>query len=87
MAPAHELIKDLGHGDMITGLTFGQFSLIDLIQATLRVTGPADVAISTWSAGFYDIDAAQKLPRQRDDPDDQVRARLVSAEARAGYRL
>lgn len=46
---------------MITGLTFGQFSLIDLIQATLRVTGPVDVAISTWSAGFYDIDAAQNF--------------------------
>jgi len=42
----------------VLGLTFGQFSLIDLIDAALEVTGPADVVISTWSAGFYDVDAA-----------------------------
>lgn len=37
--------------DTIRGFTFGQFSLIDLIQAALEIAGPADVTISTWSAG------------------------------------
>lgn len=59
VAPARALLRGLQHGDMVTGLTYGQFSLIDLLQAVLEVTGPADVAISTWSAGFYDIDAAK----------------------------
>ncbi len=45
----------------VIGLTFGQFSLLDLIEATLEITGPADVTISTWSAGFYDVDAAQRF--------------------------
>lgn len=63
-APARALLRGFGHGDMLTGLTYGQFSLIDLLQATLEVTGPADVAISTWSAGFYDLDAAERF---RDD--------------------
>lgn len=56
---ARRLLEGFGHGDLLSGLTYGQFSLIDLIQATLEVTGPADVAISTWSAGFYDVDAAE----------------------------
>lgn len=59
VAPARVLLAGLQHGDMVTGLTYGQFSLIDLLQASLEVTGPADVAISTWSAGFYDVDAAK----------------------------
>ncbi|PFG19860.1 hypothetical protein ATL40_1436 [Serinibacter salmoneus] len=45
----------------VVGLTFGQFSLLDLIEAGLEVTGPADVTISTWSAGFYDVEAAQRF--------------------------
>lgn len=46
---------------LLTGLTYGQFSLIDLLQALLEVTGPADVALSTWSSGFYDIEAARSF--------------------------
>ena len=60
-ASAAQCLKGFERGSMLTGLTFGQFSLIDLIQATLHITGPADVAISTWSAGFYDAHAAKNF--------------------------
>lgn len=59
VASARDTIAGFGHDMDVAGLTFGQFSLIDLIQAALEVTGPADVTISTWSAGFYDIKAAE----------------------------
>lgn len=61
---AAETIKGFGKNMDIMGLTYGQFSLIDLIQATLDITGPADVTIATWSAGFYDLKAAENF---RDD--------------------
>ena len=63
-AGARDTIAGFGHGMDVAGLTFGQFSLIDLIRAALEITGPADVVISTWSAGFYDVDAAKRF---RDD--------------------
>ncbi len=34
---------------------------MDLIEATLDLTGPADVAIATWSVAFYDMDAAERF--------------------------
>ena len=61
VANARDTIKDFGRDVDIVGLTYGQFSLIDLIEATLEITGPADVTISTWSAGFYDVDAAVRF--------------------------
>ncbi len=64
VASARDTIAGFGHDVDIAGLTYGQFSLIDLIQAALEYTGPADVTISTWSAGFYDVDAAKRF---RDD--------------------
>lgn len=60
-ATAAETIKGFGHSMDIIGLTYGQFSLIDLVEATLDITGPADVTISTWSAGFYDVEAAKNF--------------------------
>ena len=56
---ARVMLRDFDRGALLSGLTYGQFSLIDLIQATLETTGPAHVTISTWSAGFYDVDAAE----------------------------
>lgn len=47
-------VDTLAHGAHIVGLTMGQFSLIDLIHAVLKKTGPADVYIATWSAGIKD---------------------------------
>lgn len=61
---AAKSIEGFGKGVDVSGLTYGQFSLIDLIQATLDITGPADVTIATWSSGFYDLEAAQNF---RDD--------------------
>ena len=61
VAPALDTIEGFGKGMDVVGLTFGQFSLLDLIDATLVHTGPADVVISTWSAGFYDVDAAVRF--------------------------
>ncbi|MHC4892237.1 MAG: hypothetical protein ACYTFV_02525 [Planctomycetota bacterium] len=42
-------------------MTKGQFSLLDLIRAVLRQTGPAHVALSTWSSGIRDIENAAWL--------------------------
>lgn len=61
VANARDTIAGFGHGMDVVGLTFGQFSLLDLIDAALEITGPADVAISTWSAGFYDVEAAERF--------------------------
>lgn len=61
VANARDTIAGFGHDMDVVGLTYGQFSLLDLIEAALEVTGPADVAISTWSAGFYDVDAAERF--------------------------
>lgn len=47
--------------DITFALTLGQFSLLDLIEATLDITGPADVVIATWSVGFYDLAAAERF--------------------------
>lgn len=58
---AAQSIAGFDHGMDILGLTYGQFSLIDLIQATLDITGPADVTIATWSSGFYDLEAAKNF--------------------------
>lgn len=57
-ATAAETIEGFTRDTDLVALTYGQFSLLDLIDATLDVTGPAHVLIATWSAGFYDIDAA-----------------------------
>ena len=61
VASARDTIAGFGHGMDVVGLTYGQFSLLDLIDATLEITGPADVTISTWSAGFYDVGAAERF--------------------------
>jgi hypothetical protein len=37
------------------GLTKGQFSLTDMIEAILEKTGPADLSISTWTAANGDV--------------------------------
>lgn len=58
-ATAAQSIEGFDHDTYLSGLTYGQFSLIDLIQATVAITGLADVTIATWSSGFYDIEAAK----------------------------
>jgi len=50
IASAKEAIGTIEHGTDTFILTYGQFSLIDALVAILDQTGPADVAISTWTA-------------------------------------
>jgi hypothetical protein len=42
-------------------LTKGQFSMLDLLQAILNQTGPANVVISTWTTGIRDAEAVAFL--------------------------
>lgn len=58
---ARDAIGALTPGCEILVLTYGQFSLIDGIVALLRQTGPADVILSTWTAGDTDLTTAAAL--------------------------
>ena len=58
---ASEAISGFTKTNRVTGLTNGAFSLISLIDAVLGITGEANVIISTWSAGFYDVTAVNQL--------------------------
>ena len=59
--PAAAAVAPLRRGGRVSGLTLGQFSLLDLIRAILAKTGPADVTISTWTAGIRDAETAAWL--------------------------
>lgn len=58
---ASALIGDLQPGDDLCGLTNGQFSLVDMIEHVLSLTGPADVTVATWTMGIYDARRAQEF--------------------------
>lgn len=53
---ARQAIGVLAPGDRLTGITKGQFSLIDIIKAVLESTGPAHLVLSTWTSGIKDIE-------------------------------
>ncbi len=61
METAAEAIGELYPGCMIFGITKGQFSLIQTIEAVLDQTGPAEVFISTWTAANNDMTQAHAL--------------------------
>ena len=53
---ATEAVSGLERDGMeLFGLTKGQFSLTDMIEAILIKTGPADLSISTWTAANGDV--------------------------------
>ena len=53
---AVKAVKDLERdGFELYGLTKGQFSLTDLIEAIIEKTGPAQLDISTWTAAQTDV--------------------------------
>lgn len=52
---ARDALADFGRGVETYCLTFGQFSLMDAVEAILEKTGPADVTLSTWTAGGADL--------------------------------
>jgi len=59
---AAQTIGPLNEGDEITGLTCGQFSMIDILEHMLNEAGGAsDVFVSTWTAGIYDVERAAQL--------------------------
>jgi hypothetical protein len=59
---AGEAIEGLQRDGMeLFGLTRGQFSLTDLLQAVLTKTGPAMLSISTWTASHADVETMQAL--------------------------
>lgn len=61
-ANARATIAGFGHGvDITFGLTYGQFSQLDLLEAVVELTGPADVAICTWTVGRWDAERVAKL--------------------------
>jgi hypothetical protein len=62
-ANASTAVEGFGHGTELFVLTFGQFSLLDLITALLDTTGPADVTISTWTAATADLTRAEEFLR------------------------
>ena len=59
---ARDALADFGRGLETYCLTFGQFSLMDAIEAILEKTGPADVAIATWTAGAADLSRSAQRP-------------------------
>jgi len=52
---ANLVLTGFEKGCRIMGLTRGNFSLIDLMHAVLKKTGPAEVVSVTWSAGIKDV--------------------------------
>lgn len=61
---AAEAVSGLERDGMeLFGLTKGQFSLTDMIEAILEKTGPADLSISTWTAANGDVTRMLELLR------------------------
>lgn len=59
---AAEAVSGLERDGMeLFGLTKGQFSLTDMIEAILEKTGPADLSISTWTAANGDVSRMLEL--------------------------
>jgi hypothetical protein len=52
---AAEALAGFDRETQIVGFTKGQFSIVDLIRATLAFTGPATLDISTWTAANTDV--------------------------------
>lgn len=58
---AQDAIGTLEHGQDTYILTYGQFSLIDALAALLDQTGPADVALSSWTAADANLEEASHM--------------------------
>ena len=61
LASAKEALAGFEHGSHVFGLTKGQFSMIDLTDAVLGITGSADVGIWTWCIAEYEVEAITKF--------------------------
>ena len=58
---AMEVIGPLAPGVRVTGLTAGQFSAVDAMEHMVDEIGPAEVRISTWTTGLYDVQRAKDI--------------------------
>lgn len=58
---ARKALEGWGRGKRVIGITGGQFSLIDLLRATMEHTGPAEVTLSAWTTGIRDAEEAAWL--------------------------
>ncbi len=58
---AADLVQSFDTGDDIYILTRGHCSMIELIETVLERTGPADIHLSTWTAGLPEIDEFEQL--------------------------
>lgn len=54
---AAEAITGFSKTREVYGFTKGQFSVIDLVREVLEYTGPAELVITTWTAGRFDVGA------------------------------
>lgn len=66
-------IGPLTSGMEVYCLTFGQFSLIDVLGHLARQAGPCEMVVSTWTAATADADRAKALL----DADTITRFRLI----------
>jgi hypothetical protein len=60
-ATAAQAIGKLEHNTDTFILTYGQFSLIDALLVVLDQTGPAHVAVSTWTAAHAHLERSAEL--------------------------
>jgi hypothetical protein len=60
-AGVEKMIGSLADGDEISGVTNGQFHLIDILQYVIKQTGPADIVIATWTMGMYDAEESYRF--------------------------
>ncbi len=60
-AMAAECIGPLGAGDKVTGITAGQFSAIDALEYLASEMQDADISVSTWTTGIYDVQRSKLL--------------------------
>lgn len=60
VADARSTLRGFGKKTEMDILTFGQFSIIDVIEAVLDRTGVADVALATWTAAGFDLSQIEK---------------------------
>jgi hypothetical protein len=61
---AGDAIAGLTMENEIYGFTKGQFSLLQLLESVVEITGPVSFSLSTWTAARHEIQALQKLFEQ-----------------------
>lgn len=58
-ATARDTLAEFARDTEVDVITFGQFSIIDAIEAVLEMTGPARVTLATWTAAAFDLSQIQ----------------------------